>query len=64
MFTSVTVGEAEDRKPVSGIPIIPQVAEVMKDGDIVEPEWLNFPGREEVEKVLPKKYGKNHKTLE
>jgi hypothetical protein len=25
------------------------VAEVMKDSDIVEPEWFNFPGREEVE---------------
>jgi hypothetical protein len=33
-----------------------KVPEVLKDGDVDEPDWFNFPGREEVEKVLPKKY--------
>jgi hypothetical protein len=32
------------------------VYEVIKDGVNTEPEWCNFPGRDEFERVLPKKY--------
>jgi hypothetical protein len=47
--------DLKDRK-LAAISIIPKVSEVMKDGDVYEPDWFNFPGREEVEKVLPKMY--------
>jgi hypothetical protein len=28
----------------------------MKDTDTTEPDWFQFPGREEYEKILPQKY--------
>jgi hypothetical protein len=36
--------------------ITPVISEVMKDTDTTEPDWFEFPVREELEKILPKKY--------
>ncbi len=61
---SVAVPETVDTKLAAVIPIIPLVSEVLKDDDIDEPEWFNFPGKGEYEKILPKKYWENHQIQE